>query len=52
LSDALADPEVKRRIGMLGQDVVIHDPAETRRFIARESQRYKAIAESAKMTVE
>ncbi|HEY4069578.1 MAG TPA: tripartite tricarboxylate transporter substrate binding protein [Burkholderiaceae bacterium] len=52
LTDTLADPEVKRRIGALGQDVVIHDPAETRRFVARESQRYKAIAESAKMMTE
>lgn len=52
LGEVLADPDLKRRIGVLGQDIVIHSPIETRRFVARESQRYKAIAESAKMSTE
>ena len=50
LSDVLADAELKRRFAALGQDVVPRKPEDTRRFVAAESERYKAVAAGAKMS--
>lgn len=50
LADVLADAELKRRFAALGQDIVARKPEDTRRFVAAESERYKAVAMGAKMS--
>jgi len=52
LSEVLADPDIRRRFAALGQEVLARNPADTRSFVARENERYKAVAADAKMSVE
>ena len=52
LNEVLADPQLRRKFSGLGQDVVTRSPTETRSFVSRENERYKAIAAAAKMAME
>lgn len=52
LNEVLGDAELRRRVAALGQEVVTRNPANAREFVMRESQRYRAVAESAKMSSE
>lgn len=52
LNDVLADPDLRKRFAALGQDVVARSPGDTRAFVGRENERYKAIATAAKMSLE
>ncbi|NUZ06092.1 Bug family tripartite tricarboxylate transporter substrate binding protein [Piscinibacter koreensis] len=52
LAEVLADPELRKKFAALGQDVAPRNPAETRTFVGREYERYKAVAAAANMKVE
>jgi len=52
LNDVLSDPSIRKRFSDLGQQVAIRSSNETKQHIERENQRYKTVAQQARMTAE
>jgi tripartite-type tricarboxylate transporter receptor subunit TctC len=52
LKEALADPEVKRRLVELGSEPIWTDPAATDRFVREEYERWGPVVKAAKVSLD